>query len=125
MLDSSAIIAMILDEPGAEMVTQELDNAIVSMPNVAEVYSVISRKMQRSRSVDAFFALPGVKPVPLSFEQARMAGQYETIGRIAGLSLGDRCCLALAFETKTAALTADKAWAKIGHAISVEIRMIR
>jgi ribonuclease VapC len=125
VLDSSAVIAVILDEPGAEVVLKELANAVIAMPNVAEVYSVISRKIQNTRSVDAFFALNGVNTVPLSFNQAKMAGCYETIGKKFGLSLGDRCCLALAHEMGAIALTADKAWTTIGHAIDVKIRIIR
>lgn len=116
---------MILDEPGADIVAQNLGNAIVSMVNVAEVYAVISRKIQNTRAADAFFALRGVKPVPLSFEQAKSAGLYEDLGKIFGLSLGDRCCLALASETKAVALTADKTWVKFGPSANVEIRLIR
>lgn len=125
MLDSSAIIALILGEAGAEIVAKDLDDAMVSMVNIAEVYAIVSRKIQNTRAVDAFFALKGVKPVPLSFEQAKSAGLYESIGKIFGLSLGDRCCLALAAEKNAVALTADTAWAKIGGSMNVEIRLIR
>lgn len=125
MLDSSAIIAVILDEPGASIVMEELADALVSAPMVAEAYAVILRKMQTSRSVDSFFDLKGVKVVPLSFDQAKMAGHYESVGRKVGLSLGDRCCLSLAYEKNVAVLTADRAWMNVAKKIGVDVRMIR
>jgi ribonuclease VapC len=41
--------------------------------------------------------------------------------RRAGLSLGDRACLALALERDEVALTADRAWLTVPHGAKVEL----
>ncbi len=38
-----------------------------------------------------------------------------------GLSLGDRACLALAMSTGATAVTADRSWADLGLAVSIEV----
>jgi ribonuclease VapC len=45
--------------------------------------------------------------------------------RSAGLSLGDRACLALAVRLGTKALTADRSWSRIARAVGVEVELIR
>ena len=45
--------------------------------------------------------------------------------RPAGLSLGDRLCLALAQRSNSAALTADRGWLAVAEATGVVVEMIR
>jgi PIN domain nuclease of toxin-antitoxin system len=58
-----------------------------------------------------------------SANQAYAVAQMRAPTRQAGLSLGDRACLALARELRCPALTADRQWAAID--VGVEIRLIR
>ena len=52
--------------------------------------------------------------VPLSESMALAAARLGTETRALGLSLGDRCCLALAQLHKAArVITADRAWKKL------------
>ncbi len=53
------------------------------------------------------------------------AGSLEPATRPAGLSLGDRACLALALDLGVKALTADRAWTRIAEAVGVEVEVIR
>lgn len=69
-------------------------------------------------------------PLPLTIvaadhELARAAGRLRTVTASAGLSLGDRFCLALAAKEGLPALTADRAWARIADAVGVEVVTIR
>jgi ribonuclease VapC len=42
-----------------------------------------------------------------------------------GLSLGDRCCLALAAREKVPAITADAAWLQAAPLVGVSVELIR
>lgn len=41
--------------------------------------------------------------------------------REAGLSLGDRCCLALTQQLDATAVTTDRAWARLDVRIAIEV----
>jgi len=61
----------------------------------------------------------------VAFEEglARAAGLSRALTRHAGLSLGDRACLALAQRLGLPAVTAGRVWQ--GLSVGVEIRVIR
>jgi len=67
-------------------------------------------------------ALP-IEWVAFSDVHAAKAGELWRNTRQAGLSLGDRACLALAIERDLPVLTADRAWA--GLALPIDIHLIR
>jgi len=53
------------------------------------------------------------------------AGMMRPITRTAGLSIGDRACLALANHLNVKVLTADRAWKTLGAAIGIDVELIR
>jgi ribonuclease VapC len=57
------------------------------------------------------------------FEQAYQVGLLRPLTRHAGLSLGDRACLALAKQLGLPALTTDRIWEHV--AIGVPVQVIR
>lgn len=125
MLDSSAILAVILQEPGADSVADHLGDALVSTVNVAEIYSIASRRDVPMQLVQAFMAYQGLEIIPLSIKDAEVAGRMQSLTASAGLSLGDRCCLALAIAHKAPVITADQAWLPFEKPLGIEIRLIR
>lgn len=68
-------------------------------------------------------AQPDVEVVPADRDQATIAGLLRAETRSAGLSLGDRSCLALAITRRGVALTMDRAWASLR--LDVEILVAR
>ncbi len=123
VLDSSAILAILNNEPGADAVEAMLDDALVSTVNYAEV---IAKLVERgSTSGQAQSALRSIalatSDFDLSLAQRTGALRAETIRR--GLSLGDRACLALAEREGVPAVTGDRTW--VGAVSGVEIRLIR
>lgn len=56
---------------------------------------------------------------------AQRAATLRPLTRSAGLSLGDRACLALAAEMGVTALTADRRWAQFADTIGVRVQLIR
>jgi len=112
VLDASAVLALLFKEPGGQAVVDVVSRAAVSTVNCVEVW-------QRCRTVgydpsEARDRLLGVGLVitALSTAQAEWAGELRESTSHLGLSLADRCCLALALDTGLPVLTADGTWAK-------------
>ena len=66
-----------------------------------------------------------IEIVPFDAELALAAALLQPATASAGLSLGDRACLALAAKLDATAMTADRAWLKVAGVIGVEIVLIR
>ena len=125
VLDASAILALLQFEPGADVVQSHLRGAAVSTVNIAEVGdSYLKRGGSRGELENAILelSLTIVAPDPdLALDAAGLL--FPT--RSAGLSLGDRFCLALCNRLGRPALTADRAWRQISAATGVEVILIR
>ena len=125
VLDASAILAAILGEAGGDAVFDVLDEAMVSTVNVAEVYSYAAINDLPTEAIDAFFADTGIETALFDLRQAVTAGALAGVTRRAGLSLGDRSCLALAKLRGATVLTADRPWAQIAEAAGLTIILLR
>jgi ribonuclease VapC len=122
VLDASAILAMLNDEPGAEKITPELlSRATASAVNLAEVQTMLVRE---GGDPDESWAL-AVDPIPdiepFTAEQARIAGTLVQKTRSLGLSLGDRACLALAIALEAPVYTTDRLWKKLKLGIPIHV----
>ena len=125
VLDASVILAAILGEPGGDAVFDRLDEAVISTVNVAEVYTYAAINAFPTAAIDAFFAETGIEVVPLTHPQAVEVGALASITRKAGLSLGDRACLALAITRDAEVLTADRVWTLVADATGLKITLLR
>ena len=124
VLDSSAVVALYLKEPGAELVKPAMPMALLSTVNYAEILARFERDKKNSSQSIALPLRQSVREVvPFDFVQAITASLLIDRTKRFGLSLGDRCCLALAMERKCAVLTADRIWLQLG--LPIEIRLIR
>ncbi len=113
VLDTSALLALLLDEPGADTVQATLPGALMSAVNLAEVVSKLCERGMPADQVAFAVSSIGVEIVAFDDEQARVSGALRPLTRAWGLSLGDRACLALARLRNLPALTADIAWANV------------
>jgi len=107
VLDASALIAMIKGEKGSAKVAAGIAGARVSSVNYAEVVTHFIHAGMPEREVDAM-----LDPLPLTVVQAdkalaQIAGRLRAVTAEAGLSLGDRFCLALARRDGLPAWTSD------------------
>ena len=123
ILDASAILAAFFDEPGADRVAERLDGALLSAVNYHEVVAKLVDRGSPPQEILDIMSQLDVEIVPVDREQASAAGLLRAETRSAGLSLGDRACLALAIGRNATVLTTDKAW--IGLNIDVVIEMVR
>ncbi len=113
VLDSSAVLALLLAEPGADKVQATLPGALFSAVNFAEVMTKLcERGMPQDLARTAIETL-GAEVVDFGVEHACITGDLRNVTRSAGLSLGDRACLALAQQRQLPAMTADTAWAQL------------
>jgi ribonuclease VapC len=103
----------------------KLEDATVSSVNVAEVYTYAAINELPTDAMDAFFADTGIEIAPFDHKQAITAGQLAGITRKAGLSLGDRSCLALSKMRRAEVLTADRPWEQVGEAVGLTITLLR
>ena len=121
MLDASALLSLLLDEPGRENVEAALDHACISTVNLAEVYTRLVKDGHDLAGILARLDALPIEWVAFSDVHAAKVGELWRSTRQAGLSLGDRACLALAIERDLPVLTADSTWAGLGLPIDVQL----
>jgi PIN domain nuclease of toxin-antitoxin system len=126
VLDASALVAAIRGEPGAETVVRAARaDAAMSVVNLVEAATVL---MRYGAGAEAFeicrTALP-IRFVEMDIDLAARTAALFPATRPAGLSLGDRVCLALAGRLGVPALTADRAWATVPGPTGIDVRLIR
>jgi PIN domain nuclease of toxin-antitoxin system len=125
VLDASAVLALFKPEPGAKQVAQVLPDAVMSAVNYAEVVTYFIHAGRSLEQVAAIMRQIKLTIVPADAEMAELAGHLRAQTALAGLSLGDRFCLALAKLKGAPAWTADRQWQDVSAAVGVEIIMIR
>lgn len=123
VLDASAILALLLREPGSETVSAVAASAVISSVNAAEVYSKATEKGVDVVQARRLLAGLGLRIASFDDDHAYLAGILRHDTRKHGLSLGDRACLATAMLERLPVLTADRAWLHLG--LAIEITAIR
>ncbi|MGZ8600298.1 MAG: type II toxin-antitoxin system VapC family toxin [Actinomycetota bacterium] len=124
VLDASALLAYVLDEPGAELVEEALlDECAIGAVNLAEVLTKLSDAGREPRSTMEGIGVLPIDLVAFDDELAVRCAELRPLTVSAGLSLGDRACLALGRTLGRPVLTADGAW--VGVLGDVDVRVIR
>lgn len=121
--DASAILALLKQEPFGEFEPRRLFRATISAVNLSEVLEgLCSGGLSQSEAEEAVASLD-LRVVEFDEPQARLAAYLRPHTRCAGLSLGDRACLALGLRLGCPVITADSAWARVD--VGVQIILIR
>ena len=120
VLDASALLAYLQDEPSGERVRAVLAQAVMSTVNWAEVVGKARDQGVDTQGLQEDLASLGLALEPFSSAQAALAGRSKEHTTRRGLSLGDRACLALGRDRGETVLTADRAWMHLDLGVDVE-----
>ena len=125
VLDASAVLAVILEEPGADVVAEALrSDAAMSTVNVAEVAARLHQDGWSEPEVALVFGSLGIEVLPFRLESALLSGRLRAETRRLGLGLGDRACIATGCIEGCPVLTSDRTWQELDLS-DVAIRCIR
>lgn len=123
VLDASALLCVLLDEPGADVVMDHMHGAELSSVNLCETLTRVVDEGHDPALGLRLIARSQVEIRPFTADLAVAAARLRSVTRHVGLSLGDRACLALAAARGLPALTADQKWALLD--IGIDIRLVR
>lgn len=121
VLDASAVLAVIQEEPGAERIEAHLDTGCISAVNLAEIVGKLHDRGLGDNEIDELIALLDLDTRILDREGAVFMGKLRQSTKVAGLSLGDRACLALAHSLGATAITMDRAWKDLEIGVAIEV----
>jgi ribonuclease VapC len=123
VLDSSALLALLQGEPGGERVEECLETAAISSVNWSEVVQKALEWQTEIAGLRQELEVLGLAVLPFTAALAETTAHLRPATRQAGLSLGDRACLALASTLDLPAFTTDRIWPDLG--LPIEIRVLR
>ncbi len=123
VLDASALLAMLNREPGSERVAAALADSVMSSVNLSEVVAKLADQGRAEAEIRSYLDALGIVIVPFDMELAYRSGCLRSSTKSAGLSFGDRACLALVESLNVPALTCDRAWTTLN--LNIQIELIR
>ena len=123
VLDTSALLAGLHDEPGADVVLPLLETAVMSAATWSETWQKLDQHGVDAEKIGNRLRALGLRVEPVTEADAVHAARLWSRTRKAGLSLGDRCCLALGARLGLTTITADTAWGDLD--VDVDVRLIR
>ncbi len=123
VLDASALLALLQNEPGGDAVQELLETAAISSVNWSEVVQKALHWQTEIQGLRQELEALGFEIWPFTAVLAEATAHLRVSTRQAGLSLGDRACLALAAALGLPAVTTDRIWPSLG--LPIEIRVVR
>ena len=123
VLDASAVLALVNSESGADIVGEVASEAAMSAVNLSEVVAKLAEGGMPEEAIRELLEELNLEVMPFDSEQAYRAGFLRPLTSAAGLSLGDRACIALGFRLGCAVLTTDREWSVLD--LGLEVRQAR
>lgn len=130
VLDASAVLAVLNDEDGVQVVTDAIaDGAAISVVNWAEVLSKVAERGAEPEAAAAELrraegSRRALTIEPLTAADCIAIARLRPLTRRRGLSLADRACLVLADRLEVPALTTDEVWADLSE-VGIAVKLIR
>jgi ribonuclease VapC len=132
LLDASAVLGWLDDDPGADVVDAALPDALISSVNFTEVLYLVAAMGSRPEEIAADLSQLGLVVLPFTAAHAARVPELKALDRTAqeeqraagrrrpkSLSLGDRCCLATALDGGWPVITGDRHWLTIPLGVPV------
>ena len=121
VLDSSAIMAVLLSEAGHDRAASLAQDALMSSVNVAEVVSKCIEFAFPEQLALEYIQGSNITVVDFDLEHAVLAGELRRRASKGMLSLGDRACIATAIRQDAIAVTADRIWSTLDLGCQIEL----
>jgi ribonuclease VapC len=121
--DASAILAALKNEPFTKFDPERLLGTSISAVNLCEVLTKLHSDGLTQQQAAAAAAKLDLQVIAFDDRVAALAAELWFRTRRAGLSLGDRACLASGRFSGCPVVTADRAWASLD--LGVEVILIR
>lgn len=113
VLDASAVLAFLYQEPGADDIATRINGSLISSVNLSEVLQKAKAEGFDLDEVASLLRAMVDGVVPFDDAMAVDTALLWERTRAAGLSLADRACLALTSATGGVAVTTDAAWGTV------------
>jgi ribonuclease VapC len=110
LLDSSAVLAWLQQEPGGERVGTLLEEGIVTAANWSEILQKARQHGADPQEVGLMLRSLGLEVIEITRDDGETAAAIWQEGT--PLSLGDRLCLAVAVRLGVPVVTTDALWEK-------------
>jgi ribonuclease VapC len=124
VMDSTALIAVVYQEPGYQRVVEILDKSAISAVNLAEIINKLVLRGSPAETVrETLFTLE-LTVQDWTEDLAYRSAEFTPFTKSHGLSLGDRACLTLAKQLRATAVTSDRAWRRV-PSLGVRVMMFR
>jgi PIN domain nuclease of toxin-antitoxin system len=117
VLDASALLAWLLDEPGGEAVRDALSSGVIAAPNWAEVLQQARYRNLDPGLIAAQLLGFGLEVELVDREDAELAALLWDSS--APLSLADRFCIAVGRRLDSPIWTCDRAWVGVDERVVV------
>ena len=124
ILDASALLALIQEETGAEIIKPLLKFSVMSVVNVTETLSVLQKTNISAEEGLTLITDIITTIVPFDLEQAERVAKLHPLVQPQGLSLADRACIALGIKLQIPIYTADRIWSDL-QIDNANIKLIR
>jgi ribonuclease VapC len=122
VLDASALLALLKRELGSDQVALAIESGSeISAVNLAEVVAKLAEATMPEPMIHETLDSLGLDVVPFDHRLAYRSGLLRVATKQYGLSLGDRCCLALAQDHGLPLLTADQVWRQLSVGVSIQV----
>ena len=125
ILDSSAVLAVLRNETGANVVLESLPDGVICAINLGEVVQVQIREGKTREQAAAVINELQIPVVEVDADLAIYAAELRMKVLKQGISQADSICLALAKREGAVALTGDRKWLEVAEILGVEVRLIR
>ena len=124
ILDASALLALIQEEAGAEVIKPLLKFSVMSAVNVTEALSILQRADISPKEGLSLITDIVTTILPFDLEEAEQTAKLHPLVQSKGLSLGDRACIALGIKLQLPIYTADRVWKEL-QLEGTDIKLIR
>jgi ribonuclease VapC len=125
VLDASALLAVLLDEPGGDFVFSVIRGSQISVVNLSEVFSTLLDGGMSFEDADEIISPLHLRVRTFREGHAWQVAKLRPITRGYGLSLGDRACITQAIFSDLIILTSDRRMAEAQAVLDINIQMIR